>query len=236
MSDIFPSRRNLAQCSTCAMRHLCMPEGLNARDIAKLEHVISVTRSVRRGEALYRAGTPFDSLFALRSGSIKTVVIREGGREQVTGLLLAGDALGLDGIGEGEHACDAIALEDSSVCVIPYALFERMCRETDTLQKRMLRMLGQAINREADHVLQLGLLRAEERVARLLLDLSMRLAKRGYATAEFTLRMTRDDIGSYLGMTLETVSRTLSRFDKLGLIEAKGKSIRINDFERLRSI
>jgi CRP/FNR family transcriptional regulator, anaerobic regulatory protein len=236
MSEASRVRRNAAHCPTCAMRHLCVPEGLCSNDVARLEHVISVTRTVRRGDALFRHGDDFDSLYAVRSGSIKTVIVHEGGREQVTGLLLAGDALGLDGIGEGVHVCDAVALEDSSVCVVPYALFERVCRESDGLQKRMHRMMSQAINRESDHIVRLGLLRADERVARMLLDLSSRLARRGYAAAEFTLRMTRDDIGSYLGMTLETVSRTLSRFDKLGLIEAHGKSIRIRDFDRLREI
>ncbi|MEZ2350950.1 helix-turn-helix domain-containing protein [Caballeronia sp. RCC_10] len=240
MSDPILPRRQAAHCSSCAMRHLCMPEGLCARDVTKLEHIISVTRKIRRGDALFRTGDTFDSLYAVRSGSLKTVVTndgsRDGGRERMTGLLLAGDALGLDGIGDGRHTCDAVALEDSSVCVVPYALFERMCRETDSLQRRMHRMMSQAINREAEHVVRLGLLRADERVARLLLDMSARLARRGYATAEFTMRMTRDDIGSYLGMTLETVSRTLSRFDKLGLIEAQGKSIRIRDFDGLRGI
>jgi CRP/FNR family transcriptional regulator, anaerobic regulatory protein len=236
MSDPSRARRSAAQCTSCAMRHLCVPEGLCANDVARLERVISVTRRVRRGDTLFRAGDTFDSLYAVRSGSVKTVIVHEGGREQVTGLLLAGDALGLDGIGENRHVCDAIALEDTSVCVVPYALFERACRESDALQKRMHRMMSQAINREADHVVRLGMLRADERVARLLLDLSERLARRGYAAAEFTLRMTRDDIGSYLGMTLETVSRTLSRFVKLGLIDAQGKSIRIHDFDKLRQI
>ncbi|KND61932.1 transcriptional regulator, Crp/Fnr family [Candidatus Burkholderia verschuerenii] len=236
MSDLSRVRRNAAQCTSCAMCHLCVPEGLCANDVVKLERVISVTRRVRRGDALFRTGDAFDSLYAVRSGSIKTVIVHEGGREQVTGLLLAGDALGLDGIGESRHACDAVALEDSSVCVVPYALFERVCRESDALQRRMHRMMSQAINRESDHVVRLGMLRADERVARLLLDLSARLARRGYAAAEFTLRMTRDDIGSYLGMTLETVSRTLSRFAKLGLIDAHGKSIRIRDFDGLRQI
>ncbi|KMZ13408.1 transcriptional regulator, Crp/Fnr family [Candidatus Burkholderia humilis] len=218
------------------MCHLCVPEGLCANDVAKLEHVISITRPVKRGDTLFRSGDEFNALYAVRSGSIKTVATHDCGREQITGLLLAGDALGLDGIGHGEYQCDAVALEDSSVCVVPYALFERVCRESDALQKRMFRMMSQAINRESSHIVRLGLLRADERVARMLLDLSARLARRGYAAAEFTLRMTRDDIGSYLGMTLETVSRTLSCFDKLGLIEAQGKSIRICDFDGLRSV
>jgi CRP/FNR family transcriptional regulator len=218
------------------MRHLCVPEGLCPGDVSKLEDVISVTRTVRRGEALFRTGDAFDSLFAIRSGSIKTVVTHEGGREQVTGLFLGGDALGLDGIDEGRHVCSAIALEDSSICVVPYGQFERMCRETGTLQRRLHQMMSRAIIQETAQVVRLGTLRADERVARLLLDMSARFARRGYAAAEFTLRMTRDDMGSYLGITLETVSRTLSRFQKLGLIDLRGKFIRIRDFEGLRAL
>jgi CRP/FNR family transcriptional regulator, anaerobic regulatory protein len=218
------------------MRHLCVPEGLRAADVAKLEQVISVTRPVRRGETLFRTGDTFDSLYAVRSGSIKTVVTHEAGREQMVGLMLSGDALGLDGIDHGQHQCDAVALEDSTVCVVPFALIERACRESDALQRRMYRIMSQAVQRELDHVLRLGMLRADERVARLLLDISARLSKRGYAAAEFTLRLTRDEMGSYLGMTLETVSRVLSRFSKAGLIEARGKSIRICNFDGLRSL
>ncbi|MDR5839019.1 helix-turn-helix domain-containing protein [Caballeronia sp. LZ034LL] len=236
LSDTHRARRNAANCSTCAMRHLCMPEGLCASDVAKLENIISVTRKVKRGEALFRTGDRFDALFALRAGSLKKVVTQDGGREQVTGLLLAGDALGFESIEEGVHTCDAVALEDSTVCVVPYTLFERMCRETDALQKRLHRMMSHALNREVNHVVRLGMLRADERVARLLLDISSRLSRRGYAASEFTLRMTRDDMGSYLGMTLETVSRTLSRFDRSGLIETQGKFIRIRDFDGLRAV
>jgi CRP/FNR family transcriptional regulator len=124
------------------MRHLCMPEGLSPEETEKVEDVISATRAVRCGEALFRTGDPFDSLYAIRSGSIKSVVSREGGREQVTGLYLSGDALGLDGIGENRHMSTAIALEDSSVCIVPYARFERVCRETGSIQRRLHQMMS----------------------------------------------------------------------------------------------
>ncbi|WP_087656459.1 helix-turn-helix domain-containing protein [Caballeronia terrestris] len=230
------ARRHVAHCSECAMRHLCVPEGLTAEETGKLEDVISATRAVRRGDALFRAGDAFESLYAIRSGSIKTVVSREGGREQVTGLHLGGDALGLDGIGENRHMCTAIALEDSSVCIVPYSSFERMCRESGSIQRRLHQMMSREIVRETNQLTTLGSLRADERVARLLLDLSARFTRRGYAAAEFTLRMTREEIGSYLGITLETVSRTLSRFQARGLIDAHGKLIRIRDFAGLRAI
>jgi CRP/FNR family transcriptional regulator, anaerobic regulatory protein len=228
--------RSSARCSSCAMRHLCMPQGLAVDDMPKLEALICTARSVRRGEALYRAGDPFDNLYAVRSGSLKTVMAHRDGREQVTGLRLAGDPLGLDGISTDSHTCTAVALEDSSVCIVPYAALKHMCRETGTMQDRLHRLMSEQLIRESSQMMVLGSLSADERVAAFLLDVSDRNGQRGYSHAEFNLRMTREDMGSYLGMTLETVSRTLSRFQKRGLIDAQGKLIRIIDLEGLRHV
>ncbi|CAM2196079.1 fumarate/nitrate reduction transcriptional regulator Fnr [Paraburkholderia sp. A1RI_3L] len=228
--------RTAARCSTCAMRQLCMPQGLAADEMPKLESLICTARAVRRGEAVYRIGDPFESLYAVRSGSLKTVMAHRGGREQVTGLRLAGEALGLDGISEDRHACSAIALEDSSVCIIPYGALKTMCREVSAMQERLHRLMSEQLIRESAQMMVLGSLSADERVAAFLLDISERNAQRGYSSAEFNLRMTREDMGSYLGMTLETVSRTLSRLQKRGLIDTQGKFIRIVDIEGLRQI
>ncbi|NKJ46628.1 Crp/Fnr family transcriptional regulator [Burkholderia sp. SG-MS1] len=230
------SARTTARCSSCSMRQLCMPQGLSAEELTKLETLICSARPVQRGEALYRSGDRFDSVYAVRSGSMKTVMAHRDGREQVTGLRLAGEALGLDGISEDVHACSAVALEDSTVCIVPYSALKRLCREISSMQERMHKLLGAQIVREATQMLMLGSLSADERVAAFLLDVSERNAQRGYSSAEFNLRMTRDDMGSYLGMTLETVSRTLSRFQKRGLIDTQGKHIRIVDLARLRQV
>ena len=230
------SPRSAARCSSCAMRHLCMPQGLAHDDLPKLEALICAARSVRRGEALYRVGDPFDNLYAVRSGSLKTVMAHRDGREQVTGLRIAGEPLGLDGISANSHTCTAVALEDSSVCIIPYSALKHMCRETGALQDRLHRLMGEQLLRESSQMMVLGSLSADERVAAFLLDVSERNRQRGYSHAEFNLRMTREDMGSYLGMTLETVSRTLSRFQKRGLIDAQGKLIRIIDFEGLQHV
>nr|WP_224011508.1 MULTISPECIES: helix-turn-helix domain-containing protein [Paraburkholderia] len=218
------------------MRHLCMPQGLALDDLPKLEALICTARSVRRGESLYRAGDPFDSLYAVRSGSLKTVMAHRDGREQVTGLRLAGDPLGLDGISTDTHTCSAVALEDSSVCIIPYPALKHLCRETCAMQDRLHRLMSEQLIRESSQMMVLGSLSADERVAAFLLDVSERNGLRGYSHAEFNLRMTREDMGSYLGMTLETVSRTLSRFQKRGLIDAQGKLIRIIDIDGLRHL
>ncbi|HTH61312.1 MAG TPA: helix-turn-helix domain-containing protein [Paraburkholderia sp.] len=218
------------------MRHLCMPQGLPHDDLPKLEALICSARSVRRGEALYRVSDPFDNLYAVRSGSLKTVMAHRDGREQVTGLRIAGEPLGLDGISSNTHTCTAVALEDSSVCIIPYSALKHMCRETGALQDRLHRLMGEQLLRESSQMMVLGSLSADERVAAFLLDVSERNGQRGYSHAEFNLRMTREDMGSYLGMTLETVSRTLSRFQKRGLIDAQGKLIHIIDLDGLRQV
>jgi CRP/FNR family transcriptional regulator, anaerobic regulatory protein len=228
--------RQHANCSSCAMRHLCMPQGLAADEMPKLEAVICTAQTVRRGATLYRAGEAFSNLYAVRSGSLKTVLTHRDGREQVTGLHLAGEALGLDGISDDRHTCDAVALEDSSVCIIPYDALKSLCRETGSMQQRLHKLMGEQIVRETAQMMLLGSLNAEERVATFLLDVSARHARRGYSPSEFQLRMTRDEMGSYLGMTLETVSRMLSRFQKRGVIEIEGKLIRIIDFTALHSL
>ncbi|PLZ04434.1 Crp/Fnr family transcriptional regulator [Burkholderia sp. WAC0059] len=230
------SQRSAARCSSCAMRHLCMPQGLTHEDMPKLEALICTARSIRRGEALYRVGDPLDNLYAVRSGSLKTVMIHRDGREQVTGLRLAGEPIGFDGLSDNVHTCTAVALEDSSVCIVPYTALKHMCRETGAMLDRLHRLMGEQLLRESSQMMVLGSLSADERVAAFLIDVSERNGQRGYSHAEFNLRMTREDMGSYLGMTLETVSRTLSRFQKRGLIGAQGKLIRIIDLEGLQHL
>ncbi|HWX10631.1 MAG TPA: fumarate/nitrate reduction transcriptional regulator Fnr [Trinickia sp.] len=225
-----------ARCSTCSMRSACMPNGLTAEELARFDSIVTATRLVKRGEALYRANDEFHSVYTVRAGSFKTVVMHRDGREQVTGFHLAGEVLGLDGVHSERHNSDAIAIEDSSVCIIPYAMLEALCAESKPLQQQVLRTMSGEIVRESSAMMLLGTMSAEERVATFLLNLSSRLKARGYSPAEFNLRMTREDMGSYLGMTLETVSRTLSRFQKRGLIDTQGKHIRITDLEGLRQV
>lgn len=222
-----------AQCSTCMLRHICMASNLDETDVVRLNSVVSNWKMVRQGQALYRAGDPFQSIYALRSGSIKTVLSHPSGREYVSGFFLPGETLGLDGISTEVHTCDAIALEDSAVCVIPFHLLEALCREVKSLQQQVHKMMSAEIVRETGQMMLLGNLTAEQRVAAFLLNISRRLQRRGYSPTCFTLRMTREDIGSYLGMTLETASRTLSRFQQEGLIRVQGKQIELLNLEAL---
>jgi CRP/FNR family transcriptional regulator len=213
-----------------------MPEGLSAQNLARLDSIIGSTRKIRNGEALYRASDPFHCIYMVRAGSFKSIVMHRDGRRQVTGFQLAGDALGLDGVGTGHHGCDAIAIEDSIVCMIPFDRLELLCREVKEIQRHVHRMMGSEIVRESALIMLLGTLSAEQRIAAFLLDLSARLQTRGYSPVEFTLRMTREEIGSFLGMKLETVSRMFSKFQKDGLVDAQAKQIRILDIERLRGV
>lgn len=228
--------RHQARCSGCALRHLCMASCLGDDSIGRLETVVSHWRMVHRGEALFRAGDPFQSLYALRSGSIKTVTGDAGGCEHVTGFYMVGETLGLGAISNGEYDCDAIALEDSAVCVIPFAPMEALCRDLKPLQQHFHRMLSTEIVREARQMALLSGMNSEQRVAAFLVNLSRRLQQRGYSPRNFTLRMTRDEIGNYLGIKLETVSRAFSRFQRDGFLRVDGKHVELFDVEALAAI
>ncbi|QBY55780.1 fumarate/nitrate reduction transcriptional regulator Fnr [Cupriavidus oxalaticus] len=222
-----------ARCANCMMRHICMAASLEADDVERLDRVMQGWRTIRQGERLFRAGDPFRSLYAVRAGSFKTMVTPERGKEQISGFYMAGDAIGMDGICEETHTSDAIALEDSVVCVIPYHLLEALCREIKPLQRQLHRMLSAEIVREASQMMLLGNMSAEQRVANFLLSISARHRERGYSATSFVLRMTREDIGSYLGVTLETVSRTLSKFQQEGLLAVRGKSVELLNLDAL---
>ena len=233
--DLNMSRLKTA-CSSCSLRELCLPVGLSDEDMVKLDNLVFVRRPVKRGDYLFRAGDKFDSLYAPRTGFFKTKLLMEDGREQVTGFHMAGELMGLDGIGTERHTCDAVALEDSDVCVIPFERLEGLSREMEALQHHFHKVMSREIVREHGVMMLLGSMRAEERLAAFLLNLSQRLSMRGYSPNEFNLRMTREEIGSYLGLKLETVSRVFSKFQEEGLIAVQQKHVRILDTTSLREI
>ena len=223
-------------CSNCNLRELCLPVGLSDREMMRLDDLVSTRKRVRRGEHLYRAGQEFDSIYAIRSGFFKTDVFLEDGREQVTGFQMAGELMGLDGISAERHTCNAVALEDSEVCTIPFSRLEVLSREMATLQQHFHKVMSREIVRDHGVMMLLGTMRAEERLAAFLLNLSQRFTARGFSPAEFYLRMTREEIGSYLGLKLETVSRAFSRFQDEGLIAVQQKHIRILDIPGLKRL
>jgi CRP/FNR family transcriptional regulator len=219
------------QCSTCNLREVCLPCGLAGSAPALLDELVYTRKRVKRGETLYRAGSSFESLYAVRSGFFKSRVMLEDGRDQVTGFHMSGELVGMDGIATDEHATDVIALEDSEVCVIPYVRLEE-----PRMQRQLHKVMSRELVREQGVMMLLGTLRAEERLAAFLTNLSHRFLARGYARDDFHLRMTRDEIGSYLGLSLETVSRLFSRFQEDGLITVQQKHIRILDLPGLKAM
>ena len=238
LHNIVPIRAEALKvaCSSCNLRELCLPVGLAPSDMVRLDTLVETRRSLKRGEALYSAGEAFKSLFAVRTGYFKTRVSAEDGRDQVTGFQMAGELIGFDGIGSERHTCDAIALEDSQVCVIPFAQLESLSREFGDLQRQLHKVMSREIVREHGVMLLLGSMRAEERLAAFLLNLTQRLQARGFSPTALVLRMTREEIGSYLGLKLETVSRAFSKFQDDGVLEVKQRQLRVLDEAALRQL
>lgn len=223
-------------CSNCNLRELCMPLGLSSTELERIDDVVASRRKIKRGTLLFRNGEKFTSLYAIRTGFFKTCVASEDGRDQVTGFQMAGEIIGLDGIVNDHHSCDAVALEDAEVCVMPFDRIEELSREVTGLQRHVHKIMSREIVRENGVMLLLGSMRAEERLAAFLLNLVQRLHARGFSQSELVLRMTREEIGSYLGLKLETVSRTFSKFVEDGMVEVKQRHVRILNTDALKDI
>ena len=223
-------------CSQCNLRELCLPFGLDPNEVDRLDELVGSRRKIKRQQHLYRSGDAFEAIYAIRAGSFKTDVILEDGRDQVTGFQMTGEVLDLDGISTEHHSCNAIALEDSEVCVIPFSRLEELSREVESLQHQFHKIMSREIVRDHGVMMLLGSMRAEERLAAFLLNMSQRFTARGFSPSEFHLRMTRDEIGSYLGLKLETVSRAFSRFQEDGLVAVQQKHIRILDTPGLKRL
>ena len=222
-------------CASCGLKGLCLPCAAHSGDVAAMDDLVYVRKRVKRGEHLYRAGDPFHALYTFRTGFFKSFVTSEDGRTHVTGFQMPGEILGLDGIELDRHSQDVIALEDAEVCVIPYAQLAERADVVPSLQRHLHRIMSREIIREHGLMLLLGTMHADGRVAAFLLNLAQRFAERGYSAREFNLRMTREEIGSYLGLKLETVSRVLSRFQERGLIETQNRLVRILDAVKLKA-
>jgi CRP/FNR family transcriptional regulator len=223
-------------CSRCNLRELCLPVGLPQADLEHLDALVAQRRSVARGEPLFRGGERFQALYAVRTGFFKTCIVSDDGREQVTGFQMAGELLGLDGISSERHNVDAVALEDSQVCVIPYADLEGLARRVPDLQRQLHKIMSREIVRDHGVMLLLGSMRAEERIAAFVLNLAQRLRARGFSASELVLRMTREEIGSYLGLKLETVSRAFSKLHADGVLDVQQRQIRIVDADALKRL
>ena len=224
------------QCSNCNLRDLCLPCGMKPSDVDGLDGLKFNRAKVKAGQALYHEGQPFRNIYAVRMGTFKSSLTLADGREQVSGFQMAGELMGLDGIANGAYASNSTALEDTEVCTIPYDEISGLAATSTGMQQAVSRLMSREIVREHSLMMLLGSMNAEERLAAFLLNLSQRLKLRGYSAGEFHLRMSRAEIGSYLGMKLETVSRTFSAFQQQGILEVDKRHIRILDQAALQRV
>ncbi len=236
MHPVTTSEALKVACSNCNLRELCMPAGFSVDEMKKLDEVVEKRRRIKQGELLFSNGDTFTSLYAIRTGFFKTCVTSADGREQVTGFQMAGEIIGMDGIVSDHHNCNAVALEDAEVCEMPFASVEDLSRELPGLQRHVHKIMSREIVRENSVMMLLGNMRAEERLAAFLLNLVQRLHARGLSQSELVLRMTREEIGSYLGLKLETVSRAFSKFSEEGILEVKQRHVKIIAPEALKKI
>ena len=223
-------------CKDCSLRELCLPLGLTEDDMGDLAKIITRTRNLKKGDHLYRIGEELQSLYAIKSGSIKSLELAQDGYVQITGFHLPGELLGVDAISDERHPCDAVALEPVQVCEIPLNSLEELAGKIPGLQRQLLRIMSKEIVKEQGQLMMLGKMTADARLATCLLSLSERFESLGLSAKHFRLSMSRQDLGDYLGLALETVSRLFSRFQDDGLIKLEGRQVYILDLEALQAL
>ncbi|PAJ72826.1 transcriptional regulator FNR [Pseudoalteromonas sp. NBT06-2] len=223
-------------CNTCSLSQLCLPVTLNESEMGKLDDIIERKKPFQKGDLLFEAGKQLNSIFAVRSGSFKSYTISEQGDEQITDFHLAGDIIGFDGLFKMEHQSYAQAMETTMLCEIPFTTLDDLSSKLPKLRQQIMRMMSSEINYNQEMLLLLNKKTAEEKLAAFICNLSQRFAERGFSKKEFRLTMTRGEIGNYLGLTVETISRLLSRFQKSGMIKVEGKFITILALEGLNTI
>ncbi|HEY5852400.1 MAG TPA: helix-turn-helix domain-containing protein [Lysobacter sp.] len=224
--DLARLRRSCAQCS---LQQLCLPAGIDANELVRLDEIVRRRRTLARGERLFRIGDPLASVFVARDGAFKTVSISEDGEEQVIGFHLAGELIGLDALGEGAHRCEAVALDSANVCDVPLDQLSAVAAQLPSLQLQLLRVIGHSLNRDHDHLEMLVRRQANERIALFLHGLGERFRQIGQSSQAFRLPMSREDIARYLGLALETVSRGFTRLQEDGVIDVHGRRVEILD-------
>lgn len=226
----------VSRCQGCSLCAHCLPLGLAAEDLEQFDAIIRRPRPLKRGALLVRQGEPFTSLYVVRSGSFKQVVADTGHREHVTHFLLPSEVVGLDAVGEAIHTTSVVALESSFVCELPFASLEALSDRLPALRGVLYRCMSQELHRDQRLHCLLSFATAERRMASFLLGMSERHAARGYSPYGFQLAMSRGDIGSFLGLALETVSRLMSRFQRHGLLEIRGREVTLLDLPALEAL
>ncbi|TAP40812.1 fumarate/nitrate reduction transcriptional regulator Fnr [Alteromonas sp. KUL49] len=221
-------------CQNCSFSHLCLPVALDKTEIESLDDIIERKKPLHKGDALIESGDAFSSLYAVRTGSFKTFVTNADGEEQITGFHFPGDIVGFDALRENRHQSYTQALETAMVCELPYETLDEMAMQFPKLRHQIMSFMSAEIKQDHDMMMLLNKRTAEERLMYFIANLSERFEARGFSNKEFHLTMTRNEIGNYLGLTIETISRLLSRFQKEGIIRVEGKLITITDFDLMR--
>ncbi|CBL44569.1 Transcriptional regulatory protein [gamma proteobacterium HdN1] len=231
-----PSRTLSVSCQDCSVSLICLPVAVKEKELDQLDSIIRRSRPLRKGEHLFRAGDVFRSIFAVRSGTIKTYSVTEDGEEQVTGFYLPGEVLGVDGICSNTHTNSAKALESAAVCEIPFDKLEQLSVAIPSLQRHFFQLMSKEIQADQQLLMLLSKKSAEERIAALLLSIAARNGARGLSSTRFRLAMSRNDIGNFLGLAVETVSRVFTRLQKQDLLLVEGKEVEIQDTQALCNI
>ena len=225
-----------ATCSNCNLHELCLPRGLNLNDLEKLDHVVKGSRPIHKGDYIFRSSDDFVSFYAVRSGSVKSYILNESGEEQIIGFYFPGEILGFDAVDQHQHTCSAVAMETTTFCSLPYEKIHEICVEVPDLQNQMFRLMSRELSNENKLLLTINKRSAEERIATFLVSLSSRFHKLGYSAKEYNLPMSRQEIGNYLGLTIETVSRLFTKFQRNGLVKINKKAIKLENLPALHSM
>ncbi len=220
-------------CQNCTLADLCLPHGMGTEEMKKLDAIVVRQQPLQPGQHLFRPGDKSHALFAVRSGALKSYCITQDGEEQVLGFTLPGELTGMDGLSGGCYSSASMVLETSSVCELPFGKLEGLCNDLPGLQKQMLNVVGREITSDQHMLMLLGKRTAEERLASFLLSLSTRYHKRGLSATEFNLPMSRQDIGNYLGLAIETVSRLFASFQERRILSVNRRQIAILDMDSL---
>ena len=227
---------NKVSCSNCRLSTLCLPISLELDELNQINQAILRNQPLQKGDYLYRAGERFSAIYAVRSGCVKSLHITEEGEEQITGFYLPGEICGMDGINDNIHTNSVIALETSAICEIPFTQMESLSHQIPSLQRHFFQLMSREITKDQALITLLSKGSAEQRIASLLLSLSSRHQRRQLSATEFILPMSRTDIGNYLGLTIETVSRVFSRLQRDGLLTADRRLVSLHNIDQLRAV
>lgn len=229
-------RRLRTTCVDCSLSELCLPRGMEQGDVEALARIVEQPSTIERGETLYRSGESFRALFVVKVGAVKYVASEDGFPEQILAFGLPGELSGMEGLYSGRYHCTAVALTSTRFCVLPFDRIEALASRLSGLRHQLFNFASKEISQERDLLLMLNNRSAEERLATFLYTLGQRFSQRGFSATEFNMVMSRAEIANYLGLAVETVSRTFSRFKDAGYIEVDGRYVHLLQPDEIRAM